>query len=106
MRQEERQRRDTAFKKENEALQQPHVPAIYERKAEVQIEIIEKEESIEYVNNVSEVEANLSSKDNIVAEILNTDSVEKKEELTKDSLEVENLTTNEKSKKKKNLPKE
>lgn len=104
MRQEERQRRIAALKKENEDPL-PFMRTIYERKAEVQVEIEKEEAVIEYVNNVSEVEANLS-KDDIAEEIFNQDFVVKSEELVKDSLEVENLTTNEKSKKKKNLPKE
>ena len=107
MRQEERQRRVIAYKQEQEALQpqvqqlQPAV--IYERKAEETVVVDDKkaeiEEVLEYANNVSEVETNLSKEESLETVVENVYELEEKKELSEVSAETE--TSDEKTKKKK-----
>lgn len=112
MRQEERQRRVIAYKQEQEALQpqvqqlQPAV--IYERKAEETVVVDDKkaeiEEVLEYANNVSEVETNLSKEESLETVVENVYELEEKKELSEVSAETE--TSDEKTKKKKKTFKE
>ena len=107
MRQEERQRRVIAYKQEQEALQpqvqqlQPAV--IYERKAEETVVVDDKkaeiEEVLEYANNVSEVETNLSKEESLETVVETVYELEEKKELSEVSAETE--TSDEKTKKKK-----
>jgi hypothetical protein len=109
MRQEERQRRAFACKQEQEALQpqvqqlQPAV--IYERKAEETVVVDDKkaeiEEVLEYANNVSEVENNLSKEESLETVVETVYELEEKKELAEVSVLSETSLIDEKTKKKK-----
>jgi len=109
MRQEERQRRAIAYKQEQEALQpqvqqlQPAV--IYERKVEVAVVVDDKkakiEEVLEYANNVSEIETNLSKEESLETVVETVYELEEKKELAEVSVSSETLLIDEKTKKKK-----
>jgi len=110
MRQEERQRRTFAIKQENDALQ-PQVqyiqPAVvYERKSEETSSATEDkkakiEETLEYANNVSEVETALSKKEPLESISETVYELEEKQEVNEVSLEAETSLIDEKTKKKK-----
>jgi hypothetical protein len=109
MRQEERQRRVIAYKQEQEALQpqvqqlQPAV--IYERKAEETVVVDDKkaeiEEVLEYANNVSEVQNNLSKEETLETVVETVYELEEKKELAEVSVSSETSLIDEKTKKKK-----
>jgi len=109
MRQEERQRRVIAYKQEQEALQpqvqqlQPAV--IYERKVEEAVVVDDKkakiEEVLEYANNVSEIETNLSKEESLETVVETVYELEEKKELAEVSVSSETSLIDEKTKKKK-----